>query len=173
MAEVINTYKQRLPATRFIGKMYRNEDRVNGLFSARWGDWFQNGWFDEIEKTPGYNAAFYEDTNAYIGMMRYKDGEPFQYWIGMFTPAGTTVPEGFVFFDLPASMLGVCWIHGSEPDVYGKDDLVMEAFREKNIVPVTDADGAFWFFERYGCPRFTTPDEDGYIILDHCYFIAD
>lgn len=41
MAEVIKTYKQSMPATRFIGKKYGDEDRVNGFFSAKWGDWHQ------------------------------------------------------------------------------------------------------------------------------------
>ena len=40
-----------------------------------------------------------------------------------------------------------------------------------NIKVVTDDKGAFWFFERYQCPRFTTPDEFGNVILDTCYFI--
>lgn len=173
MAEVIKTYKQRMPASRFIGKKYGDEDRVNGFFSAKWGEWHQNGWFGEIEKAPGYNTSFFEDAGAYIGMMRAKNGEPFQYWIGIFTPEGTTVPEGFQFIDLPPRTLGVCWIRGAEPDIYGKDDLVMEAFRKNGIAPVTDPEGAFWFFERYGCPRFTTPDENGYVILDHCYYVAD
>ncbi len=34
-------------------------------------------------------------------------------------------------------------------------------------------DGAFWFFERYQCPRFTTPDEKGNVILDMCYFVKE
>jgi hypothetical protein len=81
MAEVIKTYKQSMPATRFIGKKYGDEDRVNGFFSAKWGDWHQNNWFTEIESVTGYNTDFFEDAGAYIGMMRYKNGDPFQYWI--------------------------------------------------------------------------------------------
>ena len=173
MVEIIKPYRQGMPAVRFIGKKYGDEDRVNGSFSAKWGDWFKNNLFAEIENAPGYKADFFEDADAYIRLMRYKNGEPFQYWIGMFTPEGTTVPEGYQHLDMPDSMLGVCWIHGPEPDIYGKDDLVMEVFRANGITPVTDSEGAFWFFERYACPRFTEPDENGYVILDHCYYIAD
>jgi predicted transcriptional regulator YdeE len=162
-----------MPASRFIGKKYGDEDRVNGYFSAKWGEWHQNDWFSDIEKASGYNTDFFEDAGAYIGMMRCKNGEPFEYWIGIFAPEGTTVPEGFQSIDLPARTLGVCCICGAEPDIYGKDDLVMEAFRNNGIAPVTDPDGAYWFFERYACPRFTTPDENGYVILDHCYYVAD
>ncbi len=94
MAEVIKTYKQSMPATRFIGKKYGDGDRVNGFFSAKWGEWHQNGWFADIEKAPGFKAASFEDADAYIGMMRWKSGEPFEYWIGIFTTEGTAVPDG-------------------------------------------------------------------------------
>ncbi len=173
MADVIKTYRQRMPATRFIGKKYGDEDRVNGLFVARWVEWHRNGWFADIEKAPGFNSDFMEDAGAYIGMMRQKNGEHLQYWIGMFTPPGTAVPKGMSYMDLPASTLGVCWVYGPEPDVCGKDNLVMEAFQKNGIAPATDADGAHWFFERYACPRFTEPDEKGCVILDYCCFITD
>jgi len=32
-------------------------------------------------------------------------------------------------------------------------------------------EGAFWFFERYACPRFTEPDGEGNNILDICHFV--
>ena len=34
-----------------------------------------------------------------------------------------------------------------------------------------DADGAEWSFENCLCPRYTTPDEQGNVILDYCYFV--
>jgi len=37
-------------------------------------------------------------------LMRCKDGEPFEYWIGMFMPANTVVPEGFAYVDFPQSL---------------------------------------------------------------------
>jgi len=52
MAEIIKTYKQSVPEMRFVGKKYGNADRVNGTFGAKWGEWFQNGWFEEIKKQP-------------------------------------------------------------------------------------------------------------------------
>lgn len=172
MVEVIRTYKQSMPASRFIGKKYGDKDRVNGMFGTKWSEWFQNGWFDVIKNAPGYNADFFEEADAYIGMMRHKNGDPFQYWIGIFAPEGMAVPEGYQYIDLPAQTLGVCWIRGQEPDIYCKDDLVWEAFRKNGIALVTDAEGAFWFFERYACPRFA-PDENGYVVLDHCYYVAN
>lgn len=48
--EIVKTYRQSIPATRFIGKKYGDEDRVNGGFGQQWGEWFQNGWFDVLEE---------------------------------------------------------------------------------------------------------------------------
>lgn len=33
------------------------------------------------------------------------------------------------------------------------------------------ADGAEWSFENCLCPRYTTPGEQGNVILDYCYFV--
>ncbi len=45
------------------------------------------------------------------------------------------------------------------------------SFKEEGFEIVPDEKGVLWFFERYGCPRFTAPDEKGNIILDICYFL--
>ena len=50
MAEIIKCYKEHLPVLRLIGKRYTDSDRISGSFGAKWGEWFQNGWFAEIEK---------------------------------------------------------------------------------------------------------------------------
>ena len=36
---------------------------------------------------------------------------------------------------------------------------------------IADEQGAWWFFERYACPRFTTPDENGAVILDIGHYV--
>ena len=47
------------------------------------------------------------------------DGEPFEYWIGMFTPPETEMPEHFLFIGFEETKLGVCWIYGKEdPSAY-------------------------------------------------------
>ena len=71
MAEIIKTYKQSIPAMRFIGKKYTDEDRVDGSFGAKWGEWFQNGWFEVIESLCDDEfIKIYEDGKAYIGLMK-------------------------------------------------------------------------------------------------------
>jgi len=172
MAEIIKAYRQSVPALRFIGKKYGDGDRVNGGFGAKWHEWFQNGWFDAVEKQlDGSIKKVCEDGDAYVGLMRLKDGEPFEYWIGIFMPENTPVPERFSFVDFPASELGVCWVYGKEPDIFCKEGKCAEKLKEGGFEIVTDEHGAHWFFERYTCPRFTIPDEKGNIILDICHYV--
>ena len=101
----------------------------------------------------------------------WKEGEPFEYWIGMFTPENTIVPEGFEYIDFPKSELGVCWVYGKEDEVYCKESKCAKRLSKEGYKVISDKDGAWWFFERYCCPRFTTPDDDGKIILDICHYI--
>ena len=167
MPEIIKAYGQRLGAMRFIGKKYGNEDRVNGMFGAKWEEWFEKGWFDIIEKqinTP--LKDIYKDGDAYIGLMRENNGD-FEYWIGLFMPVNTAVPEGFEYVDFPESKLGVCWIYGKENEVYWLEEQCGEKLKAEGFEIIPD-----WCFERYACPRFTTPDEKGNIILDICFFIV-
>lgn len=165
MTEFIKSYRQHLPALRFIGKKYGDGDNIGQC----WGDWHCNGWFDIVERA---GVADCEDSDAYLGLMRRKAGEPVTYWIGMFCKADAEVPEGFESIDLPTSDLGVVWVCGQEHEVYGKEDVCAQICREAGMQVLTDEQGACWSVERYGCPRFTTPDEQGRVILDICHFIV-
>ena len=174
-AEIVKIYRQSVGPMRFIGKKYENKDRVNGTFGAKWCEWFNNGWFGMIEKQYAGNLSedlkkIYEDSGYYVGMRRYKKGEPYEYWIGILMPANTPVPEGFQHIDFPKSDIGVCWVYGKEPQIYqlcGK----CEATLKEKFEFVPDEKGAYWSFERYASPRFTKPDEKGNVILDICHFI--
>jgi len=172
MYEIVKAYKQEMPASRFIGIEYHDEDRVNGGFGFQWGDWFEKGRFAILEGllTEDFIKSF-EDTDAYIGLMRWQKDAPFQYWVGMFLPEGTAVPEGYGHVDFPASTLGVVWLRGDEGDLYGKEDKCAGKLADEGYKVISDGEGAYWFFERYGCPRFTTPDAEGKVILDVCHYI--
>lgn len=170
MVEIINTYRQSVPALRFIGKKYGDKDRVNGTFAHQWSEWFSNGWFGQIEKLVKEEPTF-EDADAYIGLMRMKENELFNYWIGLFCPVATQVPDGFSFVDFDAADLGVVWLYGKEGDLYKQEEKCAESCRKVGYKIIPDEQEAFWFFERYTCPRFTTKDENGKIILDICHFI--
>lgn len=170
MAEIIKTYRQSVPAMRFIGKKYEDKDRVNGGFAKQWEEWFSNGWFEVLEKSCNPKSA-YEDGDAYVGLMRWKEGEPFEYWIGMFCPNNTQVPDGYSFLDFNESDLGVVWLYGKEYELYGQEHKCADSCLKEGYKIIPDSQGAYWFFERYVCPRFTEPDEKGNIILDICHFI--
>ena len=168
MAEIIKTYKQSVPAMRFIGKKYCDSDRVNGDFGAKWCEWFENGWFNKAtNQYSGRLTDVIEEGGSHIGLMREAEGGPFEYWIGVFMPEGIDVPEGFDYIDFPASNLGVCWIYGKEEEVFMLEGKCGERLEKEGFDVNTD-----WCFERYVCPRFTTPDERSNIILDVCFFVA-
>jgi predicted transcriptional regulator YdeE len=166
MVEIVKTYRQSVPALRFIGKKYGDADRIDGTFGAKWGEWHENGWFGIIEKQMDNFMDVYEDGDAYIGLMRGGHDAPFEYWIGIFMPENTTVPEGFEYVDFPKSEWGICWTYGKESEIYCLEGQCAEKLSNEGFEIITD-----WCFERYACPRFTTPDEKGNIILDIGFFV--
>jgi len=167
MADIINCFKEHLPSLKLIGKRYIDSDRgANGSFGAKWGEWFQNGWFDQIESL----GTLPENGDAYLGVMRCVD-ETFEYWIGMFFPVSTEAPEGYSSIEIPESDIATCYIYGREDsgELFGLDahNACMKKVAEQGFTLQKDP----WYFERYNCPRFTTPDEHGKVILDYCVTI--
>ena len=162
---ISRVYTQSFPKMRFIGKRYTGADSVNGSFSGKWDEWFENDWFADIKN----QYDFYEDADAHIGLCRILPDESFEYWIGEFAPAGHPVPEGFLSLDFDATEIAVCWVKGKEPDIYFED--CVPKLKENSLEWKADKDGIRYSFERYGCPRFTTPDAEGSVILDQCFFI--
>lgn len=170
MADVIKTYRQTVPAMRFVGKKYFDGDRVDGGFGKQWVEWFANGWFEELQSNFDPKTV-YGDGDATIGLMRWKEGEVFEYWIGVFCPEKAEVPKGYLFVDFPEAELGVTWVYGKEEEVFGQEHKCAESCKEQGYEIMHDEEGAYWFFERYVCPRFTIPDEHGNIVLDICHYI--
>ena len=167
MAEIIRAYRQDMGATRFIGKRYGDGDRVDGMFGALWGEWYENGWFGAIEEQLGASSEeAFEDAGAHIGLMREDESGGIEYWIGCFTPEGATVPEGYQYVDFARGDLGVCWVCGKESDVFMNEGACVERLAQEGF----EISGE-WCFERYACPRFTTPDDKGNVILDICFFM--
>ena len=170
MAEITKVYRQSMEAARFIGKKYGDADRVDGGFGAIWNEWLANGWLDVIASQIDNNAQLVcEDSEAPIGLQRWKDDEPFEYWIGIFTPADTVVPEGFQFHDFPKCDLGVCWVYGT--DVFFYEPKCGGRLMEKGYDIINDENDACWFFERFAPLRYDVKDEKGNVTLDICYFV--
>ncbi len=174
--EIVNMYLQDVPAMRFIGKRYGDEDRVDGGFGARWGEWDANGWMvaltQHLNGVPGGRLDV-EDGDACIGLMRWKEDEPFQYWIGMFAAGDAPVPEGCAAVEFPPSTFGICWLRGKEPDIFGKEMMCADRLKEAGHEIATDERQAYWFFERYATSRFMAHvDGGGDVILDIGHFIS-
>ena len=87
--------------------------------------------------------------------------------IGMFLPQDAPVPEGYEHMDLPEETCALFWIYGSESsgEIYGMSaEALCQAELDRRGWVRKDAG---WHFERYNCPRFTTPDAQGNVILDY------
>ena len=165
MAEIIKTFKENIPAMRFIGKKYED--------IGHWEEWWQNGWFDLLENTMGGAdkiLGLWENGGGYVGVERRAKTGEFSYYIGMFTPANTPVPNGFVHIDFSNLGLGTCWIYGKENEVHDTS-ACKQKLAENGIRIWQDEKGAEWSFENCLCPRYTMPDNKGNIILDYCYFV--
>ncbi len=165
MAQIIKVFRDPVPAMRFIGKRYAE--------FGHWGEWFQNGWFDQLEAAMGGVDAIchiWENGGGYVGIERREAGEPFEYRIGMFTPAGTAVPEGFEAWDYEAGAFGTCWIYGRENEVHDTRSC-RAAIEAAGMELLTDGTGGLLSFENCLCPRYTAPDDKGNVILDYCYFV--
>jgi len=166
MIEVKKTYLESLPALRLIGIPYTDADKVNGSFGAKWGEWFSQGKFEQLEAL----GPLPENEGAYMGMMPMHEGT-FEYWIGMLFPRNVHAPEGYKHVDIPAGDVAIVWIYGREDtgELYGQEptDIVMAEVENAGWKPAKDG----WFFERYNCPRFTEPDDQGKVILDYGVYV--
>ncbi|MDD3242949.1 MAG: GyrI-like domain-containing protein [Eubacteriales bacterium] len=157
MAQITKVYRQALPAMKLVGKCYGDADKVNDTFAGVWSTWFENGLFAPLEQSD--RALPIQDGDAYIGLLRCKAGEPIQYWVGMFMAPDAQVPQGYDSVPLAAGEVVVCWVYGREPDIYMADCL--PCIKEEGAAWAADQNGVLWCFERYACPRFTSPDEKG------------
>ena len=152
--------KEPCPATRLIGKKYEH--------GPNWGEWWANDWFSVLEK----NERLPINGDAYIGAVHIVNGMP-DYFIGMFFPLDTNVPDGFDFVDIEPLDYAVCYLYDKEGSdaFYAMEthNMCLEELKSLGLKRKEDD----WCFERYNCPRFTTPDEKGNVILDYAISIED
>jgi len=171
---VVNTYRQSLNPTRFIGKRYTSGGEAWDDF-----DWTDEWDFDEsdsnehflkrlnIDPAEIYKDGSLHDGTALLGLMRHPNGDhnQFEYWLGFFTPENTPVPEGFQHVDFPKTDIGTCWIYGNDTEVFGVEPIAFEKLKNEGFEPTDD-----WWFERY-VPHRETMDKKGYRIIDICFFV--
>lgn len=147
--------RERCPAARFIGKCYQGP--------ANWSEWWENGWFDILDSLPG---ALQINDHAYIEIIRIAGGKE-EHWLGMFFSQDCEVPGGFDSVDLPPMEYAVCYLYGSPEsgELFGLEahNHCLAALREQGL----HRKEGDWCFQRCNCPRFTTPDEQGNVVLDY------
>ena len=153
-AKIIDFKQESCPKARFIGKRYTG--------SPNWGEWWEHGWFDVLERLPQLPI----NDSAYLGAMRVVNGTR-EYWIGMFFEADTEVPEGFDFAEVESMNYAVYFLHGNEKngELFGLEphDMCLADLKVRGLTRFEDN----WCIERCNCPRFTTPDEHGNVVLDY------
>ncbi|MDR3310703.1 MAG: hypothetical protein LBS90_05090 [Oscillospiraceae bacterium] len=165
-AAIIKAERVTHPPVRFIGKRF---DAY-----PDWGLAWENDWFGVIEKA-GKTAAI-NDGSYCVLVGAAESGVEF--YLGEFMEAGTPVPDGFDFADLPGMSAGLVYIKGKPDEVYAltapdKRGELQAALAEAGAeLPAPDAPPKRWLsFERDNCPRWTDPDPDGNRILDYAVYL--
>jgi len=162
-------YKQKLPALRFIGKKFIKPPEPKTVFDLL-DNWQVEDLFADIEKQSDIDyKTFFEGADAYISLVREKDGEssPLEHWMGMFVPENTNVPDGYEALDFPQMTIGVCCVYGKKDEVINykaesRNKLIEEGFALKN---------GRWFFRRINWRGFYNEDVYGKCLLDYCYSV--
>lgn len=161
--EIRKVFKEEVPKSKLVGKLYTEQDILNYSFGHKWGEFFRNGWFEKLTEAGG-KLEF-----DYIAMMRVYNGQS-QYWIGMLFDENAVVPQSFDTVDIEKFQSAVFWIYGNSDngEIYGMDvhNKCVELLQQHGWKGKKDS----WCIERYNCPRFTSPDEKGNVVLD--YYIA-
>lgn len=163
MPELIQFQVIQVPAMKVVGKEIRpTMNAPENPIPAFWSACFADGTFAALE---ALNQAALD--GAYIGFMcDYSAGDgKFTYICGMFMKPGCPVPEGFAARDVKEGSVAVGWVRGPERENYPvAHELTCAAMKKAGHAP---ADAAGWCAEVYNCPRFTTPQENGDVILDY------
>jgi len=166
MGTLIRFETSEMPAVRVIGKQirYSMDALMNGdnRLPALWDQCFADGIFEPLEA-----AAEHVHDPSYVGVMLdwdKGDGD-FTYVCGMLMKPEAETPDGYVSYPIDATSVAIGYIQGGGvQDVCGTAHADTEkALRENGH---TNANMR-WCMELYNCPRFTTPDENGQIILDY------
>lgn len=166
MGKLIKLEVVNLPTLYLVGKELKinmeEHMKGNNRIPAFWDTCFSDGTFSTLEQ-----QADFIYNPAYVGvMMDWDKGDGyFTYICGILMKEGVTAPDGFAMHVLPPTDAAVSWIQGKDvSDVCAKaHEQTEQALKEAGY----NCDGIQWCMELYNCPRFTTPNENGEIILDY------
>ncbi len=163
MSKLVQMEIRELGAWSIAGKEIKVKMGPENPIPAFWDKCFTDGTFTALEALTDWVLC-----PDYVGFMTdYQGGDnTFVYIVGMMMKPGCPVPqEGFVSRPVEPSSAAVGWIQGeSTPDVcMPAHEYTSRAMEEKGYI----SEGFSWCMELYNCPRFTTPNAEGQIILDY------
>ena len=157
---ILEIKKESCPAARLIGKKYEK--------APNWSEWWENDWFSILEQ----NKCLPINGDAYIGAVHIVNGMP-ERWIGMLFPINTTVPDQFDYVDIEPLEYAICYLYDKEnSNNFYTMDTHNKCLEQLKALGLKRKEND-WCFERYNCPRFTTPDEKGNVILDYAISIEN
>jgi len=158
-------FKQELPALRFIGKKCFETSAAMNILNML-DSWQLNHWFDPIEKQADINyKTFFDGGDAYINLVREKDGGIFEHLMGMFMPAGTEVPQGYDMIDFPKMTICVSRVYGKRSEIVNYETECRNKLTEDGFA----LGNAQWYFRRFNWRGFYEEDVYGKRLLDYCY----
>lgn len=133
---------------------------------AIWDEWFSGNKFCFFDNLPEGKTD-----NSYSGLMLVNErAGKLVYWIGALVSDDVDAPEEFESCQIPSANAYTFYIKGiDDPALYAMEGECFGRVPPEELF--IDADGCVASIERYNCPRFTTPDENGEVILDFCVLV--
>ena len=169
--EVIKIEVIKLPTIYIVGKQLRySDDALNAgdnRLPAFWDKCIEEDIFTPLESQKEH---IYINSHAGVFLDWYLGDGVFTYTVGMLMKKDAAVPDGYVIRELTESEVAMLWVKCKE-------------LNETRAVPfestaeaITQIGRSFnnmkWCIDLYDRSRSTTPDENGYVILD-CYIPLD
>jgi len=170
---IIETYKQKIPQTRFIGKCYKEKlsDFSYKKILDSFNSWCTAKQFEKIEKLSDFDLkAFYDGANAYICMIRKTEDGFIEYYLGMFMPKETDVPKSYDTIDFQKSEIAVSCVYGKRNQIINYENECRKKLVKENLIKKT-ADTKEWFFLRFNWYKYFNEDKFGSSILEYCYYV--
>ena len=171
MSELINFEVKPFAAARVIGRQAicpLNEGEYNPV-PTMWESMKQDGSLDFLKNLPD-RATPEPDTVGWMGEYN-PESNSFIYIAGVLTKPAASVPEGFVYRDLPECQMGIAWVQGTgeNGDVYsGAHNHCAKAVQDNGYEYDYSAGG--FEMEYYSHARFVVPFENGEILLIMDYY---
>jgi hypothetical protein len=129
-------------------------------------NWQLNRRFNDIEKQSAINLkTLFEGGDAYINLVRKKEGSLSEHWMGMFMPEETEVPQGYETIDFPKMNIGVSCVYGKRDEIVNYETECLNKLIEENF----SLENTQWYFRRFNWHKFFEEDVYGKRLLDYCY----